>query len=304
MKTIKLVKSLYEHFNDIIKMCNITLCLEEKSIISKKINKYGIDRLNKILGGDIVNKEELDKCKYNVQEIILNNNKYNICVRRVIENKELEYYIINFYSKNMNCIILQINIEDRICHLTDLIKQQGCLMTKIGNNYNDNIESIGKILVEIVIKICEKLEMKEIQLLDNSHISCKNINNKYFSIILSKSTMLLEGDTWYCKFGFEPNNKEDKEIYFINKNNFTKCITKMISIDKIIKKIPNKNNFINEINEIKQKYNELYNKKLNIFMYWISRRHCEIYSYIYEYVYKKAGYKEYISNTFSLYLNI
>jgi len=300
MKKIKLVKSLYEHFNDIIKLCNINLCLEEKSIISKKINKYGIDRLNKFLGGDIVDKEELNKCKYNVHQIILNNNKYNICVRRVIENKELEYYIINFYSKDMNCIILQINIEDRICHLTDLIKQQGCLMTKIGNNYNDNIESMGKILLEIVIKICEKLEIKEIQLLDSSHISCKNINNKYFSINLSKSTMLLEGDTWYGKFGFQPNNKEDKEIYFANKNNFTKCITNMISIDKIIKRIPNKNNFINEINEIKQKYLELYNKKLNIFMYWISRKYCEIYSYIYEYVYKKVGYKEYISNIFYL----
>jgi len=43
--------------------------------------------------------------------------------------------------------------------------------------------------------------------------------------------------------------------------------------------------------------------KLNIFMQWISKNYCEIYSEIYEYIYRKAGYKKYSSLKFILKFN-
>jgi hypothetical protein len=43
--------------------------------------------------------------------------------------------------------------------------------------------------------------------------------------------------------------------------------------------------------------------KLSEYMRWISENYCEIFSEIYEYVYKKAGYKKYSSLKFILKLN-
>ena len=44
-------------------------------------------------------------------------------------------------------------------------------------------------------------------------------------------------------------------------------------------------------------------KKLCLFMKWISENYCSIYGEIYEYIYKKAGYKKYTSLDFALKLN-
>ena len=39
-------------------------------------------------------------------------------------------------------------------------------------------------------------------------------------------------------------------------------------------------------------------EKLSLFMKWISEKYCSIYSEIYEYIYKKTGYKKYSSLDF------
>ena len=44
-------------------------------------------------------------------------------------------------------------------------------------------------------------------------------------------------------------------------------------------------------------------EKLYLFIKWISENYCSIYSEIYEYIYKKAGYKKYSSLDFILKLN-
>jgi hypothetical protein len=43
--------------------------------------------------------------------------------------------------------------------------------------------------------------------------------------------------------------------------------------------------------------------KLSNFMSWIFDNHCNIYTDIYEYIYRKAGYKKYTSLKFVLILN-
>jgi hypothetical protein len=43
--------------------------------------------------------------------------------------------------------------------------------------------------------------------------------------------------------------------------------------------------------------------KLSIFMGWIANNHCAIYSQIYEFIYRKAGYKKYSSVKFVMKFN-
>jgi hypothetical protein len=255
---------------------------------------------NILRGGNTVNERELLTCQDDIEQIILRNETYNICVRRITDNKIEEYYIINFYSTDTNCVILQIDIKNKICHLTELLKQQGCIMKKKSNNkYKDNIKECGEILMEIIIKICEKMKIKEIQLLDNSYKECiKDGNRSRINLITSK--MMLDGDTWYGKFGFEPKTDEDKEIYKYNQYNYNIYFTKNMNMNKVIKKIQNKDKLVKEIDIIKKKYEEMKESKLSVYMKWLSNNYCGIYSDVYEYVYRKAGYKNYSSNIFIL----
>ena len=50
-------------------------------------------------------------------------------MRKIKNTDEENYYIINFYSPNANCILLQIDIK-KTCNLIELLKQQGCVMKK------------------------------------------------------------------------------------------------------------------------------------------------------------------------------
>jgi hypothetical protein len=296
------MRSLYEHLIEMQKMNNIILSLAEKSNISHILNKISNDKINKLLkGGELVNKRELHNCQDNIEQFILKNNEYNVCVRKIKDIDDI-YYIVNFYSSGTNCVLLQMDIKNKKCHLTELLKQQGCIMKKKEEKYNDNIKDIWEILIEIVIKICNKFKIDVLYLTDNSYILCKNNPNSRINLIYSK--MILDGDTWYGKFGFEPIDEFDKKTYKENQVNYKKNIlTKYINKEKIISEILNKEKKINHIQKISEKYDEMVNEKLSIFMKWISENYCEIYSEIYEYIYRKAGYKKYTTLEFELKFN-
>lgn len=116
--------------------------------------------------------------------------------------------------------------------------------------------------------------------------------------------MMLDGDSWYGKFGFESVDDYDKKIYKVNRENYNKNIlTKDVKKEYFIKEIINKEKNKDQIKNILTKYDELKEEKLSVFLKWISENHCSIYSEIYEYIYKKSGYKKYSSLNFVLKLN-
>lgn len=159
------------------------------------------------------------------------------------------------------------------------------------------LKDMGELLMEIVIKICIKLNINELTLTDNSYITCKTNPNKRINLVYSK--MMLNGITWYSKFGFEPKEEVDKLIYIQNHEKYNKILTKDVKSKYFIKKIQDEH----IVNNILKKYEEMKEDMLFIFMTWISVNYCEIYSDIYEYIYEKAGYKKYSCLDFILQLN-
>ena len=187
----------------------------------------------------MVGKNELSQSENEMEEFKIYDDNYKICVRKIKKTKEEIYYIINFYLHSTNCSILQMDLKKRKVHLTELLKQQGCLMKKKGNNYEDNPKEGGEILMEIIIKICKKLKIKEITLTDDSYILCATNPNARINLIYSK--MLLNGETWYGKFGFVPVEEFNKKIYKENQENYKiNKLTKDIKKEKFIKEIIDK----------------------------------------------------------------
>lgn len=144
------------------------------------------------------------------------------------------------------------------------------------NNFQNIPKDMSELLMEIVIKICIKLNINELTLTDNSHITCKTNPNKRINLVYSK--MILDGITWYSKFGFEPKEEVDKIIYIQNHENYNKILTKDVKSKYFTNKIQEQ--YI--IDKILKKYEEMKEVKLFTFMSWISENYCEIYSDIYK----------------------
>jgi hypothetical protein len=302
------MRSLSEHFNEMNIKFNKKFGLEEGTIIHQTLNSIAVEKLQIKLqdklqdklhkGGDLVDKNTLLQCEDEIKEFTIYNKKYKICVRNIKHSKnQEEYYIINFYSKDTKCVILEVNNKKKEAILRELLNQEGCSMKEKNNLYEDI--NTGEVLMEIIIKICKKLNMEKISLSDYSHIFCKS-DTEYFRINLITSKMMLDGETWYGKFGFIAYDKDSKKKYIENQNNYKKVLTSNISFDKIIKGIGDKEKYKKEIKELKRKYEEMKNLNLSEYMRWISINYCSIYYQIYEYIYLEAGYKKYLSLKFEL----
>lgn len=301
------MKTLIEHFNEMNNLFESDLTQEEKTYIYRKLNKINADKFQKVLnGGNLVKNNVLNECKESIKQIVINDETYKFCIRLIKNTKEKEeqFYIINFYSPSFECVVLQIDTKNKKAHLTDIFKQQGCLMKKYYSFYDDEPKNSGEILTMIVIDICKKFNLSEITLLDESYINCKNNKNRDCRINLLISKMIIDGVSWYGKFGFEPVDLYDKNIYKHNQKIYKKVLTKHITKEQLIKKISDfdkeKNN--NDINNILKKYDEMKEQKLSNFMLWLSYNYCYIYCQIYEYIYEKVGYKKYLGLTFTLHL--
>jgi hypothetical protein len=299
------MKSLSHHFMEMTSHIKIPHQLIDYAYL--KISELSKIELKKILqdGGKLVNEDDLIKCVDEIKEFTLMDKIYKVCVREIKNGKNNQiYHIINFYSPSIECVILQMELSEKKAHLTELLKQEGCMMRQKSNKTNkyENIpKETGELLVEIVIKICRKYKIDELTLTDNSYILCENNPNSRINLLYSK--MILDGDTWYGKFGFEPKEDCDKKTYLSNKENFNKVLTSSIKKEKFICEIIDREKNNLNIKKIFSQYEIMKNEKLNVFMKWISINYCEIYSEIYEYIYRKAGYKKYTSLEFVLKFN-
>ena len=138
-------------------------------------------------------------------------------------------------------------------------------MQKKKNQYENLPKETGVLLMEIIIKVCKDFNMNVITLTDNSYILCNNDSNKRINLIYSK--MMLDGESWYGKFGFEPEDKINKKIYKENQENYNKNIlTKEIKKKNFIKEIIDKEKNKRMIKEIKDKYEEMKEERLSVFI--------------------------------------
>jgi hypothetical protein len=291
------MKTLSEHFAEML--YGIKISDNDRFNAYRKLSELNRRENNLMIGGEIVSDDDLIKCTDEIRQFTFSDKTFNGCVRKIIRNNnKMEYYLINFYSSGTECVAIQIDFNKKKAHLVEIIKQTGCLMQYEKKNQFQNMpKDMGELLMEIVIKICIKLNVNELTLTDNSYITCKTNPNKRINLVYSK--MILDGITWYSKFGFEPKEDVDKLIYIQNHEKYNKILTKDVKSKYFIKKIQDE--YI--VNKILKKYEEMKEDRLFIFMSWISENYCEIYSDIYENIYEKAGYKKYSTLDLILKLN-
>ena len=211
------------------------------------------------------------------------------------EDKKIKFIdfitIKDKYKGLVDCGSISIDIKNKSTTITSLGNSPKCLKSK------NNVEfKYGDILFQIMLYICKKENIKEIDLTDNSNRKCGNID-----LSLDYLKTLTHGFPHYHKYGFKFKYDEDNEIlkenymnYLSNpkitKNKLLSLLKKKNIDEKIIKSI---NKLPNEEISIK-KFIKLYTLDLT------NKENCDLIHKIYIELYKEAGYKLYSTKEYIL----
>jgi hypothetical protein len=162
----------------------------------------------------------------------------------------IKFISVNYDNEeSLTCAILNFDYVKKIAHVHSIGDYNNCALCEDRKQKY----KIGQVLMIIIISICisKKPLIKTIQLQDNSVLSCMKTYKediewdisfqKHESLNLLILRTIMHGQPYYCKYGFEPNNSDDKFVYNHNIDIFNKKIKlNTINInDMILKYIKN-----------------------------------------------------------------
>ena len=126
-------------------------------------------------------------------------------------NKFIDFITIKDKYKNfVDCGSISINIKNKTASITSLGNSPKCLRS------TNNVKfKYGDILFQIMLSICKKENLKEIELTDNSNRKCGDID-----LSLDYLKTLTHGFPHYHKYGFKFKNDEDNKILNDNYKNY------------------------------------------------------------------------------------
>lgn len=224
-----------------------------------------------------------------------NNHKY-IFEKSIVDDN---HYILSS-KDNDDCVSVIIS-KNGYAEIHGIGNYKSCLQ--------DTNENVGSNLLKLTIKMLkkykDKLKIKMITLTDNSIKAC----GKY-SIYLSSMLVLLNGDTWYGKYGFRPIEYTSDNYRIDNFNNkkyeANKLIINKIKISDInlIKYIKlTQNDTLIKVTEhlIKEQPNML----LKQFLFNLLKDYdntCKFFYTFYRQLYDDIGLKVFYKNQFGLIL--
>jgi hypothetical protein len=237
----------------------------------------------------------IDKNKFNFELDIYDDNTD-------VDNKRKEITIVNLKNENIGCGILIIDKQLNEGYIQNVSNYKSCLKCIEKNN---NFK-VGDTIMQILLILARKNKLKKLKLKDNSQLSCNNINIPLISL-----RTMTKGEPYYCKYGFTPIEKSEKNIYKHNSKIFNKNPT----IDKniLLKILSNKRfspellNFIkkNIITELKDAHiNISYFIKLLItkIINFNNTEACILLNKIHFKIFDIVGYELYSIKTFELFL--
>lgn len=250
------------------------------------------------------NKEYNNKTgKFNIE---IDKHKYYYRVERYSTNEgtkyeDKEFKFIDFitikdkYKELIDCGSLSIDIKNKMATITSLGNDSKCLKSKDNINFK-----YGDILYQIMLHICEKENIKKIELTDNSYRKCGNID-----LSLDYLKTLTYGFPHYHKYGFKFKYDEDNEILKYNYNNYLN--DPKITKKKLLLLFKKKNIDEKIIRSINKAFDKLPNDEISIKKFvklytldLTNIENCDFVHKIYIELYNEAGYKLYHTKDYVL----
>lgn len=205
--------------------------------------------------------------------------------KKLIDDGILKLYL-STPDEETNCISILIDINNNIAYI------EGVTNNEYYNCFDEPELNNGKTIMEISLKMLDKykdkLNLKKIELKDNSFITC----DKTTKIILSDLSLLQHNETFYSRFGFRPKDETKYEDYMKNKSILSITKVKKIKLDKILNTWSNKID-IELKNTMLKHYEEYLDYNIvqwfNLFSRKFMKKDCMLFKYIIDSIYIKIG---------------
>jgi hypothetical protein len=272
----KLYKMKYGHtwyetfgFRKIIYYSNIVINMNRIRTIKKSFDKT--KKLDKYLYSMLNEYEKFNYTQNNYENNNFQNNNNNKTLNSISINKHIikykDVYIGYFIDKNDKSLNIEIGTDSKLKNSV-LIQTDTriAIIKSVGKRNKTNLHFDSKKIINMGIKICKKLHVKNIELVDTAKFEC---SNKKLS--LSFLYFIKYGEPWYSyNFGFVLSNKKDRDNYIKSKK-----ILENLTVVDVISKIPEFEDYvtinITEINET-LKFVDFFNKHLKTGR--LSKLHC------------------------------
>lgn len=190
-----------------------------KNILATLYKNSHIIRNNKITHKEIFN-------NYINQ---IGGNKKNIKIKYkkqifTFEESNIDEEIYVLYSTDeLECVYVVIHNSDKVAEIHGISNYKTCVNITFSNL------NVGSILLKLTIKMLKKYKNKfninKIILVDNSLKQCKKYNIEFSTMMI-----LLNGHTWYGKYGFRPFDSDTYNLNKIKNKQYDNNITIMSSI--------------------------------------------------------------------------
>jgi hypothetical protein len=292
----KIMRIIYDYIHDNKITRDGILTTIDNGLINFKKQVGGTDSII-----EEIKLKDNKKYYYNIEKILSkNSNKHNIC-------------FVNIKDNNYNCLCFKYNSKetrDTVLVLTDLNANDDCVICQDKNHKY----KIGDILMQIFMEYVkinkDVMHITKIELQDNSMKKCygTGIKLKYLRTITN-------GEPYYAKYGFRPQNKLDYKTYKYNRELHKKDIYIKSSIIKDIFKLSKE--YKKNVYTVYKKYIEstltkttdinpaillrrlieLENMKLSFELSNEEKRSiCELVNFAIKKIYLVCGYKDYDSD--------
>ncbi len=199
---------------------------------------------------------------------------------KIVDEDRITLYLSTIDEKD-NCIMIIIDKDTNTAYI------EGITNNKYNNCFNTPELNNGKTIMDVSIKMLkkykDKLNIKTINLRDNSFFQCSD----KVKIWLSDLSFLQYNDTFYGRLGFMPLDKDIYKKYLKNQAILELTLVKSINITKILNKYTN----INSILRDKIYHNYERHKDYNIVQWFnkFSKKYmvadCKFFNYVIEYIY-------------------
>lgn len=162
---------------------------------------------------------------------------YNI--NKNIIDKYVEISIVS--KEETQCVIIIIDTKTGIAGLTTMSDTGKCVNEGLNKSVGNSGTKILKVAMNIILDNKRKYNIKYVNLIDKSYISCDNCKNP---VKLAQLRTVIKGESWFSSYGFKPlvNSRkptdcELDDISELMKNNreiFTILKTKDVDIAKLV----------------------------------------------------------------------
>lgn len=211
-------------------------------------------------------------------------------------------YVFMTSDDKEHCASLVVNKTSQAAYVSIVNNHRHCVLNR-GSHVTD---SVGTVMMWILIEWCKRYHVRELKLDDLSSYKC-NAPSDGPLIRLKVAHTLTHGQPWYYEFGFSFDDADEHQIVKQNRHHFQQLKTSSYPLHNMtddVSKMIDRNRLGLEksdvLDDLERVWKQVEHQPLGMFVRHLQRKHCLLFSYMYERLFDACGYAPFKTSSMTL----